>query len=167
MLRNCGFPGIFLPHIGADFRAGDFDWSPFSVVGCGRYDQTSVFRTVRQEFFESTRFLLHEIIRSGYRRICMGLLKHELPILDDFARLAAARISISPGGIPTHVFFSDPDGGLSSFIDWVEAKKADAAIGFSIGHYNALVNAGIRIPRDVRFATLHHYTERAGLRTSG
>lgn len=167
LLRNRGFLGIFVPPIGGNFCALNFDWSPFSVVGCGRYDQTSIFHTVRQEIFESTRFLLDEMIRAGYRRICMGLLKHDPPLLDDFARVAVARISPSPRGRPTEVFFSDPESGLSDFVAWVKAKKADAVIGFSVGHYYALVDAGIRIPEDVGFATLHHYADSDGIKMSG
>ncbi|MCX6971781.1 MAG: LacI family DNA-binding transcriptional regulator [Verrucomicrobia bacterium] len=165
-LRSRGFLGIFVPPIGDDFRARDFDWSQFSVVGCGRYDQSSLFHTVRQEIFESTRFLLDEMIRNGYRRICLGLLKHDLPLLDDYARVAVAKISVPPRGKPTEVFFSDPDEGLSSFVDWVRAKKADAVVGFSLGHYYALVDAGIKIPRDMGFASLHQYDDTDKLQIS-
>lgn len=155
-LRSRGFLGIFVPPIGHDFRARDFDWSQFSVVGCGRYDHSSLFHTVRQEIFESTRFLLDKIIHRGYRRICLGLLKHDLPLLDDYARMAVAQISTPPGGKPAEVFFSPLGESLSSFVDWVRAKKADAVVGFSAAHYYALVAAGLKIPRDMAFAALHH-----------
>lgn len=167
LLHNRGFLGVFLPPIGADSPLGKFDWSPFSVVGCGRYDQTSVFHTVRQEIFESTRLLLDEMIRSGYKRICMGLLKHDPALLDDFARVAVAAISAPSGGRKVDVFFSELDGKLSGFVDRVKAIKADAVIGFSPAHYYALVDAGIRVPQDVAFATLHndpaHVISMAGL----
>lgn len=155
-LFSRGFQGIFLPQIGADFCERDYDWSAFSVVGCGRYDKKCVFHTVRQEIFEGMRTLLDEMVRRGYRRICLGLLQHDPPIVDDYARVAVAQSFDSVDSIRTRVFLTPLNGDLSGFVKWAIAEKADAVIGFSDGHYYALLEAGIKIPQDMGFASLHH-----------
>jgi LacI family transcriptional regulator len=168
MLFNRGFLGIFVPPIGDDFQAENFDWSAFSVIACGRYDKTSAFHTVRQEIFESTRFLLNQMIQRGYRRICLGLLRHDPPLLDDFARIAVAETARPPGGCRAKVFFSRDDGGYDDFVKWAIKEKADAAVGFSVGHYYALVDAGVRVPEDMAFAALHHFSDgENGVKISG
>ena len=151
MLYNRGFQGIFLPPIGQELQVRAHDWNPFSVVACGRYDQTSPFHAVRQETFESTSFLLNEVIRRGYGRICVGLLRHEPQIPDDSARSAAAMACCPPADGKVSVFFSSGDRGLADFVSWLKKEKPDAAVGFSVAHYEAMLKAGLKIP----FAALH------------
>ena len=159
ILYNRGVQGIFHPPV-ERFLKVNIDWSRFSVIACGRYDRASPFHTVRQEVFESTRLLLNEAIKRGYRRIIVGLLRHEPKIVDDFARMAAASITHPPNGKKTVVHFS-PQENFSEFVSLVTKKGADAVIGFSVGHYFALLENGFKIPEDIGFATLH------GARTKG
>lgn len=167
ILYSRGFEGIFLPPVGKEFRAEDYDWSQFCVVACGRYEQTSPFHTVRQEIFESTRLLFNEVIRRGYRRICAGLLRHDPWIVDDYARVAAAQVCQPPGRKKIQVLFSPSTKGLPDYVRWLRKQKADAAIGFSVGHYYAMRDAGIKIPDDIAFATLHGETGKWGREISG
>ena len=153
-LYNRGFQGVFLPPIGKDFRADDHDWSPFSVIACGRYDQPSPFNTVRQEVFESTRFLFNEVIRRGYRRICVELLEHDPQIVDDFERLAAATVSHPKGRKIKVRFFSKTEYQLD-FFEWLKIEQADAAIGFNSNHYSEMIQSGIKIPEEIGFASFH------------
>jgi len=167
MLFGRGFQGIFLPPIWEDDGERDCDWSAFSVVGCGRYDKSSVFHTVRQEIFEGTRFLLNEMTRRGYRRICLGLVRHEPTLLDDYARVAVAKLFDSTGSIKSNVFLSPINSDLSDFVKWAVAEKADAVIGFTGVHYDALRDAGIKVPQDMAFACLNLHDEPPGIKISG
>ncbi|MEI8340642.1 MAG: LacI family DNA-binding transcriptional regulator [Verrucomicrobiota bacterium] len=154
-LYNRGFQGIFIAPCGKDIMSLGCDWSPFSVVACGRYNQISPFHTVRQEIFESTRHLLNEVIHRGYRRICLALVKHDPPIVDDFARAAASHICRPPGGRKIQLFVDSPANKPADFARWLKKEKADAVVGFSVGHYYDITNARIKVPKDVGFAALH------------
>lgn len=161
VLYNQGVQGIFLPPIGSKSVEGDIDWSPFSVVACGRYDVASPFHSVRQEIFESTRFLIKETIRRGYKRISLALLRHDTEILDDFARLGAASIC-HPGGDGTVKVHFLPKEDPSSFINSLKKEKPDAVIGFTIRYYYEMVKAGFKIPEKIAFAALHGATDQWG-----
>ncbi len=154
VLYNRGFQGIFLAPVGLGFQAEAYDWSKFSVLACGRYNEPSPFHTVRQEVFETTRMLMNKLVENGSRNICLALLKHVPPLIDDFARQAAAAICHPPHGRRTRVIFSE-SADLSDFLQAVHAEKFDSVVGFSIGHYYALLNAGFEIPEQIQFVTLH------------
>jgi LacI family transcriptional regulator len=164
VLYNRGVQGIFLPPVGTAFRVGDYNWSQFSILACGRYDQKSPFHTVRAEIFETTRELLNEVIVRGYRRICLGLLKHDPPLLDDYARIAAAGVCQPPGGKKIKVMLSPLDTNLSSLLPVLKSEKIDAAVGFGIGHYYRLKEAGVD---GIAFATLHGSRDKWGKDITG
>jgi hypothetical protein len=44
---------------------------------------------------------------------------------------------------------------LKAYMAWVEEYRPDVVVGFHIGHYYALLEAGYRIPEDIGFVTLH------------
>jgi len=150
-----GFQGIFLPPIGATTQLKALEWDSFSVIACGRYDQPSPFHSVRQEIFEDSRFLYNQAILRGYRRICVVLHRHKPQILDDFAREAAVGACRLPGGRKIHLLLFQPGGKCTELVDLVKKEKVDAVVGFSIGNYYDLRDAGIKIPEEVGYAALH------------
>ena len=166
-LYNRGFQGIFLAPCGVDVESLGPDWSRFSVVACGRYDRSSPFHTVRQEIFESTRNLLSEVLRRGYRRISALMLRHDQPIVDDFARLAAIGNCHQPVGKKIQIFLDPPADKPAEFVRWLKTEKADAVVAFSVGHFYDLTNMGIKIPKDIGFASLHVEPDQWGEKISG
>jgi DNA-binding LacI/PurR family transcriptional regulator len=159
-----GFQGIFLPPIGNEMTTVKFDWSMFSVVACGRYDQTSPFHTVRQEIFESTRYMFSEMIRRGYRRIYVALLRHDPKLIDDFARLAAAQVCKSPR-VRIKIDVPLIEDTFASLASLLIKEKADAVVGFSVSQYFLLREAGLKVPEDIGFASLHTSNDLNGMIT--
>lgn len=168
VLYSRGFEGIFLSPVGRAFDAAKLNWAPFSVMACGRIDQASPFHTVRAEIFESTRTVIEKIRQAGGKRICLGLLQHSSPLLDDFARQGAALLFSTLGRshfCKIHVAGGEFDE--AEFVRFVRRWKIDSVIGFSVGHYLALINQGVSVPEEVRFATLHRDETEWGRHISG
>lgn len=168
LLYSRGFEGIFFSPVGKAFDASKLNWTPFSVIACGRIDQAGPFHTVRAEIFESTRMALEKVRQTGGQRICLALHAHNPPILDDFARQGAAlflnslskkfccRIHISNGPI-----------NEIEFVKFLKRWRIDSVVGFSVAHYCALLNQGLSVPQDIRFATLHRDETPWGRHISG
>ena len=154
-LYSQGFQGIFLPAVGAVIQLEAREWDPFSVVACGRYDQTVPFHSVRQEIFEGNRFLYNQVILRGYRRICVALVSHKPKLLDDFAREAARDTCRPPGDEKFHLVTFSTDKKPSEIVALAKKDRVDAVVGFSDSHYYYLRDAGIKIPEDVGYAALH------------
>lgn len=168
LLYSRGFEGIFFSPVGKAFDVTKLDWSPFSVLACGRLDQAGPFHTVRAEVFESTRLALEKVRQAGGRRICLALHQHNPPILDDFARQGAALFCSSPSKkISCRIHISKGPIDEKAFVDFLKRWKIDTVVGFSIAHYCAIINQGLSVPGDIRFATLHRDETEWGSHISG
>ena len=155
LLFNRGFRGIFLPPEGAWARWEDYDWSPFAVIACGN-EKNCPFHSVTDETFESSRFLLDEMIRRGYRNIGVALVAHAPSILGDDARMAAAQFVHSKESKRNKVYLASADAlDEADFARFVIENKIDAVAAFHVGFYYALKNAGVAIPKEVGFASMH------------
>ena len=150
-----GFQGVFLPPIGATVQIQALEWDSFSVIACGRYDQPSPFHSVRQEIFEDSRYLYNQVILRGYRRICVVMHRHNPKLLDDFAREASVGACRTPGGRKSNPLFLQVDENTPELATLVKKEKVDAVVAFSLGNYYDLRNAGIKIPAEVGYASLH------------
>ena len=155
ILYSRGFLGVFLPPIGEAAHSVRSEWSPFSVLACGRYDQVSPFHTVRQELFESTRWALNEVFRRGYSRLGVALNMHSRPIVEDFERLAATSVCEMGRGGRISVLKTGLEEDPGGYLDWCKKGGFDAIAGFGVAHYYDLLKSGLRIPEDCGFIALH------------
>jgi DNA-binding LacI/PurR family transcriptional regulator len=161
LLYHRGIQGVFIAPVGDMQEALTLDWSRFCVIACGRYNLQTPFHAVRPEIFESTRSVMSKAMRYGYKRIGAALFRHDPPMIDDYARLAAiqcSEISASLAGGIHEVLLSKPEDD-DKLGKWVRAKRLDAVIVFSVGQYHSLVEQGIRVPEDVGVATLHYHDD--------
>jgi len=168
LLYNRGIQGVFIAPVGDMQEALTLDWSRFCVMACGRYNTHTPFNTVRPEIFESTRSVMLRAAGYGYKRIGAALFRHEPPMIDDYARLAAIQCGlVNPGdGIELHeILLSKPekDDHLGK---WVVEKRLDAVIVFSVGQYHRLVEQGIRVS-ELGVATLHYHDDLYSRHISG
>ena len=155
-LYSRGFEGIFFSPVGKTFDASKLNWSPFCVLSCGRIDQAGPFHTVRTEVFESTRLALEKVRQAGGRRICLALHEHTPPLLDDFARQGAALFFNSHSKkLSCRIYNSKGPINEVDFVGFLKRWEIDSVVGFSVAHYCAIINQGLSVPEDIRFATLH------------
>lgn len=131
----------------------EIDFSPFSIVTCGRWETPPVFHNVREDVFSSVASLVTDLVRRGFRRIGAALCRHDAVVLDDVEREGAwlsflNRIQKSQR-VPAF-----PHQNTAAFLEWFRQWRPDALIGFSDAHYFTLRKAGVRIPRDVAYVSL-------------
>jgi DNA-binding LacI/PurR family transcriptional regulator len=129
----------------------------FPLVCVGRTDPHP-FNTVRP----SIQFAVHQawerLWRLGYRRIGAAILRHEPMVEDDFSRYAAAlacqALSVGAEGPPIPPLRT-PLGAPSDIAAWAKEHKPDGVIGFHIGQFFDLRDAGLPMGTDIGFACLH------------
>jgi LacI family transcriptional regulator len=134
-----------------------FDWSLFSVVGCNRFQTRWPFHSVRKSVFGSLRDLVSNLHARGYRRIGAALCAHTPPILDDHARLGgllSAQQTFGPDGARLPPFLGDFEDA-KGFLKWFRRARPDVVIGFSSLHLRSIREAGVAVPGDVAFVSLH------------
>jgi LacI family transcriptional regulator len=168
-LYHRGIQGLFTGSFGREFEGQVIDWSPFSVVQCGRYAHPSQFHSVRSEAFESARFLFKEAIARGYRRIGAVFLEQGVSLIDDDARRGGfycGQTHVDLGSITAatlSVSASDP----TTLTRWLRREKLDAIMGTNADIYHHLLAAGVRLPEDIGFAAFYCPGDLAGERMSG
>ena len=135
----------------------DFDWSPYSVVQCGRFDNPHPFHTVRANIFQAIKLVFTELRDRGYKRIGFAVGRHNTPMEDDEARYGAA-VAMETAYLPEESrlpVYRGNIGNAEAFLEWVASNRPDAVVGFSEGFYWYLTGRGYRIPEELGFATLH------------
>lgn len=157
-----GFVGVIIGSVRKDFHEILLANDLFPTVCVGRLDPLP-FHTIRPSIQAATRLVWEKTIACGYRRIGATVFSHQPALEDDFARFSTVAGS--------HLL-SFPDEPLipplrcgfdeqSEFIPWVKRNKPDAIIGFHDGLIDRLEDAGLRVPEDIGFASLHRRTRRA------
>ncbi len=149
-----GVRGITLSHSFDTSQLTKQDVRPFSFLFHGQPLEEHRFHRVSTEVFESTRFLWETVWARGYRRIGAALYRHPQDIQDDFAREAAVvncQIRYNAPRVPIYT------GSLNGeeLIAWAKETRPDAILGFSIGQYYTLRDAGFKIPEEIGFVCLH------------
>lgn len=124
------------------------------VVCCGRVGSLPL-HTVQPDITDHVRVVWKRMRAAGYGRIGPAITQHTPSIDDDFDRLGTilacqqelpSRHRIPPLRTPLHDY--------ASLIEWFHRHKPDSVLGFSVGQYYALRDAGIDMSR-VGFASLH------------
>jgi Transcriptional regulators len=168
-LYHRGIRGLVLPSMpskaDADFHG--FDWDKFTVVCCSVGWLRTPFHVVTSDMFEGTRRAWRELVARGYRRIGAALCRHTPVAIDDHTRLGASYaeqcdLDASHERIP--FLLGDPDD-KAGFLAWLERYRPDAVIGLVPPMAQWMREAGVRIPEDVGFVSLHSYPDQpvAGL----
>ena len=158
MLVNRGVQGIVIQgQLPRGSIRDEFGWDQFSVVQCGRFRDSLPFDLVRPNIFDSVRLAYHETRKLGYRRIGFAVGAHDPIIEDDEARISAALgityiESAEEDRIPP---FTGKFHDAESFNAWAQEHSPECVIGFHIGQCAYLTAAGVRVPEDIGFASLH------------
>jgi len=156
MLYNRGVAGVIVyGQAPTDLFQSPDDWTPFSLVQCGRFRSSLRLSCVRPNIFQAIKMVFEKAYERGYRRIgfCFG--QHKVTLEDDEARFGVAlrmqnrlppkaRIPIYEGGV-------DDD---EAKMRWVQKHKPEIVIGFSSHEWYLLKDAGYKIPQDISFVSL-------------
>lgn len=168
-LYHRGIRGLVLPSMpsNADADFHGFDWEKFTVVCCSVGWLRTPFHIVTSDMFEGTRRAWRELAARGYRRIGAALFRHTPVAIDDHTRLGASyaeqcELDATHARLP--FLLCDPTD-KTSFLEWFEKHRPDAVIGLVPPPAQWLSEAGVKIPEDVGFLSLHAFPDRpeAGL----
>lgn len=135
----------------------NLDLDMFSVVQYARFLVSLPLHTARADIFGATKASFNHVRQMGYQLIGFALGHHEPVLEDDEARISAAfgmtRLHSAPENqVPPYT------GGVfdaEAFMDWFEAHRPDAVIGFNHYFADVLLNAGYGIPEEVGYASMH------------
>ena len=132
------------------------DWDSFPVVVKSRPPFPVPFPSVRADYFAGVHKLWQEARDRGYRRIGVVTLRHPSGnYLDDWERygaaLACAQTVPSAQRVPPFfgVIWDD-----RAVLRWFKKNRPDVVIGFNTRVLFTLQAAGVRIPKEVGFATM-------------
>jgi len=157
-LYRCGMQGIIVTgQPPKEFFADQDRWKHFAIVQCGRFRSSLPFHTVRSDIFRSVKTIFNALAAARYQRIGFAMGSHHDIMEDDEARLGAALGMLhfharETQRIPPFAGYLDDFSGL---VDWVNRERPDVVVGFGVGHYYALQQAGFGIPEDIGFASMH------------
>lgn len=129
----------------------------FPLVCVGRTDPMP-FNTIRPSIVHPVHEMWTRMNALGYRRIGAAILSHDPMVEDDFSRFAAAlacqaldsrgdAVAIPPLRTSIHA--------ASEIAGWAKRHRPDAVIGFHVGQYYDLLDAGLKVPEELGFACLH------------
>lgn len=162
-LYHRGIRGLVLPSMpskaDADFHG--FNWDQFTVVCCSVGWLRTPFHVVTADMFEGTRRAWRELIARGYRRIGAALFRHDPVAIDDHTRLGASyaqQCELDDAHERIPFLLCDPED-QASFLAWFKDHRPDAVIGMHPGVAHWLREAGIRMPDEVGFVSLHTYPD--------
>ena len=156
ILYTQGYGGILVGGVRADNHAVLLENKRFPVVCCGRVDPLP-FHTVRPAILSAVKRAFEEITAKGYRRIGAAVLRHDPPVEDDFTRLATALgcyHELGPDYERIPPLVCGMEGGVE-LQNWLREYKPDAVLGFHDGLLSEIRDAGMRVPKDIAFASLH------------
>lgn len=134
-----------------------FDWQPFSIVQCARYFAEYPFHTVRPNIFQSIKLAFNTLLDRGYKRIGFAPGRHEAVLEDDEERHGTA-IALEYAHLAHRNRLPVYLGSFAEkepFLQWFKRHTPDAVVGFGIRQYWFLREAGVRIPEDVGFVSMH------------
>jgi LacI family transcriptional regulator len=134
-----------------------FDWGEFAVVQCARFHSPQPFHIVRPNIFQAVKLAFNQLRELGYSRIGFATGRHKESMEDDEDRYGAAIAMESSylrkkDRIPV---YEGPIEDKTAFIQWFQKSRPDAVVGFGVGQYWMIKDAGFKIPEDVGFASLH------------
>lgn len=157
-LRARGIRGLVIGPVFDDPPAEDLAWDQFVAVSvaAGRYRPP--IPEVRFDHFEAIVLAWEKSVAAGHRRIGIALFDHRLGLIDDDLRAGAAHICQThrfahlPPVPPLVYGFGITPGEVAS---WIERYQIGMVIGFSSNIYWQMHEAGISIPEEVAFCSLH------------
>lgn len=163
-LYHRGIRGLMLPSMpfNADADFHGFDWEKFTVVCCSVGWLRTPFHIVTVDMFECTRRAWRELTARGYRRIGAALCRHTPVAIDDQTRLGASyaeqcELDATHERVPFLLCHPDDKEG---FLAWFEQHRPDAVLGLVPTPAAWLREAGVKIPEDVGFVSLHAFPDK-------
>lgn len=167
-LYSRGFVGLLIGRVPAPHHKLLRQNTLFPAVCCGRLEPLP-YNSVRPAIVSSIRTVWAQLLARHYQRIGAAILRHTIPVEDDFTRYSAV-LGCQMESIPKlrqipalRCAMDDVPG----FLHWLKQYRPDAIIGFHAGLYHALRDAGYRIPQDIGFAVLHEGQQHRKLHISG
>ncbi|NDV63198.1 LacI family transcriptional regulator [Puniceicoccales bacterium CK1056] len=132
----------------------------FSFVAIGRFISHPRINTVTPNHFGSVRQAMDVLRAKGYKRIGLALLERLNFHVDDRIRTAylGYQSYLPDTECVPMCHPSSEECETSQILQWYEEERPDAILSYN--HiYDHLVEAGIRIPEDVAFASLNLNSE--------
>ncbi len=165
VLQARGIQGLLLAPLYRGASVLPLDLRAFSVVAIGLSLLHPNLHVVAHDYFSSTRLALHNLKRLGLTRVafCLGtrvnsLTEHRIRAAAlEYAESGKGRLAVSFCGVEA----DEPE----SFLEWVRRHGPDAILSLQPHHQNWLVEAGVKVPEEIGFASLH--LARSDTTTSG
>lgn len=157
VLINRGIRGLLVPQFEhmAGPGIGDLPAQHFTVVGLDLGWDELPFHVVKSDTFEETRRVWREAVARGYKRIGGAPLSHEPSAMDDATRLGAS-MSAQQEWIPAKArlpLLTSETRDRDAFMAWFRRHRPDAVVGFIPRICDWLLEAGLKVPGDVAFAS--------------
>ena len=159
-LANRGVEGLVVAGRFPSSRTlNEFEWDKFSIVKCGGDTDALPFNAVGPNILASCISAFRKAKTLGYRRIGFAIGKLDQITEHDFVRfLAATGLSNLEADEPERVPpYTDHRQDHKALIGWFRKHRPDCVVGFHAGLCWALLEAGIKIPEEVGFASLHTF----------
>ena len=128
----------------------------FSLVAIGRFISTPRINTVTPNHFGSVRQAMDHLRARGYRRVGLALLERLNAHVDDRIRTAylGYQSNLPPEERVPMCLATSEECETEQIVGWIKRERPDAVISYNHIHEH-LLEAGLRIPEDIAFASLN------------
>ncbi|MEX0331889.1 MAG: LacI family DNA-binding transcriptional regulator [Puniceicoccaceae bacterium] len=128
----------------------------FSLVAIGRFISTPRINTVTPNHFGSVRQAIENLRAKGYKRVGLALLDRLNAHVDDRIRTAylGCQSNLPENEQVPVCLATSEECETEQIVSWIEKEKPDAVISYNHIHEH-LIDAGLRIPEDIAFASLN------------
>lgn len=158
ILRSRGVRGVIAGPLTKENRLIELPINAkyFSLVAIGRFISHPRINTVTPNHFGSVQQAMAKLREYGYRRIGLALLERLNIHVDDRIRTAFLGCqSYLPEEEQVPVCHPcDEASETEQIVRWIKAEQPDAVLSYNHVHRN-LVEAGVRIPEEIAFASLN------------
>jgi LacI family transcriptional regulator len=159
LLARRGTAGIVFLQLLGDLRAfAEVDWSRFCVVSMERGLREPQFTSIRPCITDRVFLCWRKARELGFRRILMTYcdLLHGHPDMRDYQAALLWCQQQTPVKERIPMFTWGQDEEISERLgDCIRRYDVDVVLAFLPYLYNVMLNAGVQIPRDVGYISLH------------
>jgi len=131
--------------------------NPFTVLGIGDIPVPFPFHKVETDWGHSVRICYEKLWAAGCRKIGITLIGKKDPTYQDKVRLGAflSEGQLREGAEPVPPLFLDPPAKPGEVWEWYATHRPDGWITWPLHPLYHLMEAGVRIPGDLKVALLH------------
>jgi DNA-binding LacI/PurR family transcriptional regulator len=158
ILKNRNIVGVIVGPMPKMLDHFYLEWENFTSVRIGYSVKDTRLTNVISDQFQNTRRAMEKVYDDGFRRIgfaCPEFLDSRVSNKFSGGYLSLAYHYFGKPPVPLFID-KEPEGDSAAFLKWYERYKPEVILagGRSL-YYKILVEAGVKIPRDVQFVSMH------------